>query len=109
MCKSHYIITSRPASPDDAERSHAPEKAISSSSYAVEEGASIIERLQGFVAEDKHVIGTATALLAVGVVAHQYHVASVAAGSSRSGRGEVEMWRRVEGQGAASEAGSQGR
>lgn len=59
------------------------------SSYGIEENASVLERLQGFVAENKRaiLIGTAAVLLAVGgVAAYQYHVASSSAGASGSRR-----------------------
>ena len=63
-----------------------------------EESASVFERLQGFVAENKRaiLIGTAAALLAVGgVAAYQYHLASSSAGAGGSRRrtrkdGDVE-------------------
>lgn len=68
------------------------------SSPGAEESASVFERLQGFVAENKRaiLIGTAAALLAVGgVAAYQYHVASSSAGAGGSRRrtrkdGDVE-------------------
>ncbi|KAF8728385.1 hypothetical protein AX14_006724 [Amanita brunnescens Koide BX004] len=59
------------------------------SSYGIEENASVLERLQGFVAENKRaiLIGTAAVLLAVGgVAAYQYHVASSSAGAGGSRR-----------------------
>jgi import receptor subunit TOM70 len=84
----------------------------SASNYGVEESASIIERIQGFVAENKRavLIGTAAALLAVGgVAAYQYHVASSSAsagGSRRRTKRGVDV---EKGEGAAGEAGGDGK
>ena len=72
--------------------------ATTMTSPGAEESASVFERLQGFVADNKRaiLIGTAAALLAVGgVAAYQYHVASSSAGAGGSRRrarkdGDVE-------------------
>jgi len=84
----------------------------SASNYGVEESASIIERIQGFVAENKRaiLIGTAAALLAVGgVAAYQYHVVSSSAGAGGSRRRTKRGVDAEKGEGAAGEAGSDGK
>ncbi|KAF8346257.1 hypothetical protein F5887DRAFT_960979 [Amanita rubescens] len=84
----------------------------SASNYGVEESTSIIERIQGFVAENKRavLIGTAAALLAVGgVAAYQYHVASSSAGAGGSRRRTKRGVDVEKGEGAAGEAGSDGK